>query len=163
MADGTKIEHVGVMSDEWYPTDYVDEVVPAARESAQAWVEQHGEGWRIAPLEPSCEDSFVLTPVDGALINFCRCERLGEATLTTNADGTWHVDRLPSAGTNTITLDHDVAIGETLEDVVKQLYEHEGLKPGETYELSYSTWDKLAYRFDAATGHLTPADETAVH
>ena len=146
----------------WYPRDYCDETVPDSRESAQAWIERHGDGWRVAPLEPNNPESFHLGMLtDGDSVVFMSREDLGSATLTVAEDGTWSVDRDPPPEANTVNCEINLSIAESLSAVVADLKGMECFDPGESYHLDYSAWTPHTYRFDAATGTLNA--EAATH
>ena len=150
-----KIDHpdsVVAAADAWFPEEYCDEVMPADRSSPTAWVERHGDGWRIAPIEDndSC-DQTGMPITDGEIVSFVSRTDHGDATLTLKADGTWSVDRAMPPGADQVYLPCE-NIAASVEELVEQMRESSDFQPDD-YEISYACWsDGIAFRFDASAG-----------
>lgn len=135
---------------EWLPYDYFDECIPPLRDSASAWIVPGAEG--VATLADCEEGNPGRALVDGELVPFLYHVDHGTAVLTIADDLTWSVSSPMPADANSVwSPDLDIGGSNTIEGLVKDLAECEGLEPGRL-DLNFGYWsDQLPFRFDAAT------------
>lgn len=146
---------------EWFPFDYMDEVMPAGRPGADAWIATLDDSApALANLDEGEAPERGLR--DGDLVNFVTCATYAIATLTIAADGSFAVD-----ATMPIEAEHVCALNgyqaETLSDsvagVVKELIElvEEVHQAAGEYPIAYYTYSAaLPHRFDAAQRRFLP-------
>lgn len=139
----------------WYPTSYLDEVMPSGRGSASAWIETiDGKPHLVA-----AEDDAPPTPLtDGAMIEFHRCESYDEMALRLGRDDHSFEREPPREAEQCCILNGWQA--ETLscstEELVRQLREA-GAGPGDYLAAFYTFVDAGPYRFCAETNSFEAA------
>lgn len=145
------------MKVEWLPAEYMDEVVPPLRASADAWIVVLDDG---APCLAGEVDGGIAPRqlVDGEAVGFQTCTDYGEATLTIAEDGSYTIKPpMPPEAQQVMAFGDLESMSPTIDELVTFL-KHDGqLEPGEV-RLFYYTWaDAPALRFDAASRKFVPA------
>lgn len=143
---------------QWYPQDYCDETIPDPRADAQSWVERHDDGWRIAPFDTADPESLTIGALtDGQIVQFAHFKQMGSGRLMVFAEDAWAIDPATPADVNHIWAPADDFCADNPADLVTQLKDMGCFNEGEIHDLRFGQWTfDLAYRFDAATGTLTP-------
>jgi len=142
----------------WVPADYVDEVSPPGRASADDWIIRLADG----ALALFGDDEIGVNPRllrDGEIVCFMTTTAWGEGTVTVSADGNFIASRPMPPAAEQVWIPFDGPLADSLEDlaragVLDELKGGEG--PGE-YPVYYGTWSGvIRLRFDAATGRFNP-------
>lgn len=149
-------------SDEWWPTDYIDEVVPPARESPSAWIVVHDEGFALAGADELADDSLGPDLEDGAIVKFTYLVSFGEIDVTLTDSGY----RLASP--EPVGYEQCCILGgwqlETLAAAPKEMIDllrESGAEAGEYVASFYTYVDAGPYRFCEATRAFEPVVEHA--
>lgn len=135
--------------DAWFPEEYCDEVMPADRESANAWLLKMADG---SICLDACEMGDDPRPLaDGEIVKFSTRTDYGQTTLHLFGDGSFSIDdAMPEKaeqccvmhGWQTETLSTDV------NELVSQLKDAGG--DPDDYNVSFYTFsDSIPLRFDA--------------
>lgn len=139
----------------WWPTSYMDEVMPPGRIHPSDWLMRLDDGaWAYGvPLDEV--DRVGIEPtrlVEGQVVGFSECETLGDYTMRVERDGTFTWPQgAPPERTTHLWQDEDVL---TMSETAEQMAEHIGEWGGVgDYEISALRWgDGTDYRFEIVEG-----------
>lgn len=133
----------------WWPTSYLDEVMPSGRDNPSAWIEIIDGKPHLA----AAGDDEPPTPLaDGAMIEFHRCETYDEMTLRLGADDHSFERAPPRAAEQCCILDGWQAdtLSCSTQEMIQQLREG-GAEPGDYSAAFYTFVDAGKFRFCAET------------
>lgn len=138
---------------QWWPSDYVDEVVPTSMDSPQAWIIPipGAPGFTLASpyhddkaeeAERMGDGDLTFHPLtDGQKIAFTAYDDFGDLRININADGTFVI----VSGTLDPRADHfwewfnnEGPMGDSLEEFAKQYAENDGA--GEDVNVGMGSW-----------------------
>ncbi len=140
---------------EFYPTEYVDEVMPDGRESANAWLIKRADG-AICLDAPTPFEGEMRPLVDGEIVKFTTCQSFGKASLVWRSPTDFDLSEpMPEGAKQCCALNGWQM--ETLSDNVDELARllgEAGADPGDAFTVAFYTYSHgdLALRLDAATG-----------
>jgi hypothetical protein len=139
----------------YFPAALVDEIMPADRDSPDAWLISSGGGAPRLDLSDGFGEGGSRPLANGEIVKFVSRTDYGVATLTLSADGFTVSEPMPADAEQCCILD-----GLQAETLAADVEECVGLLRDygaecDDYRISYYTFDDgLPYRFDAATRHF---------
>ena len=152
----------------WWPSDYVDEVMPHSRASPSDWIVIGPDAPMLAPPDYYDEEETPERVLrDGDIVGFTSCITHDVINMALTANG-YVFDRPPPVGFGQCcclngwqvdTLDADVVsmIGRLL------TLQSDGVGEGNEFDVAFVTWDHGAdYRFVAATRTFEKVEAPAV-
>jgi hypothetical protein len=140
---------------EWWPADYVDEVLPSGFAKPEQWIKEAWPGHFVLIAADPAEDGREINP--GDIIEFASCDSLGAVEVTVKADGTYFVHGTYDQSANSFwwSEDPEVAAATTMDDLAQQFAEY--LKDCDEdegrYSVNFDRWsDTVPYVFGIDAG-----------
>ena len=146
----------------WWPDNYVDEVCPPGRESAEAWLSKRADGsWQLGGPTKYDPDLAAYELVDGQVVKFSTCEPLGSGTVHVfDHDGERKIafEGVVPIRANWFAMLDDMdgeTIAGSVDATLHQFSEFEP-EPGD-HLIGFECWTTEILQFNAATGTFSKA------
>jgi len=140
----------------WYPADYMDEIMPDPRASAEAWVIEHAGSFALAAAD---DENQPMPIVDGETVEFVTCQEFGTSILHFTKSGPTLEAPWPEGAAQCVIMGDPETMGYGLDETVKFLIEND--YDEDEYLIAFYTYSNIIrLRFDAATRSFFPSNDT---